>query len=422
MDKFWLIARHDFFKHLLRPGFIGLTLAIPLIGLAVMLVMSFLGRDVAPTALDTITDAMVAQNIGYVDQSGLIVAVPDYLPADQLLAFADESEARAAVDTGEIAAFYLIPPDYLQHGQITRFAPQVQFNVGDDTLIESLLRFNLVGLEDPRIAQRLDQPLNLEVTPLDTDGQPVPPVEQTRPERTGPLNFAVPYIFAMILFMTIITSAGYMLQSVVDEKENRTMEILLTSARPWQILGGKVLGLGGLGLIQITIWLGSGALLLLLGAGQLGLFPRFPIPMHVWGLALAYFLLGYLVYASLMAGAGATITTTRESSQLTTLIVIPFVIPLWFLGAIVDQPDGMLSTVLSIIPLTAPITMIIRLTLTDVTWWQILLSLLLLVGTVVLFIWGAGRLFRETTLLAGKKFSIGQIIRTLRAGSDTVST
>lgn len=66
--------------------------------------------------------------------------------------------------------------------------------------------------------------------------------------------------------------------------------------------------------------------------------------------------------------------------------------------------------------------MIIRLTLTDVTWWQILLSLLLLVGTVVLFIWGAGRLFRETTLLAGKKFSIGQIIRTLRAGSDTVST
>jgi ABC-2 type transport system permease protein len=416
MQRTVLMARHALLRHLRRPGFILLTLAVPLIGLVVTLVMGTVMQDAATAQVGGDMPGDSNGTIGYVDQASLIEQVPESIPDARLRAFPDVDAARAAVQDGDITAFYLIPADYLETGSVTRFAPQMQIATPNEPLIRRLIRANLLPGADTRRAERLVSPLSLETVRLDAEGQPAP-AERGQTDGDNPLTFAVPYIFAMMLFITIISSSGFMLQSVTEEKENRTIEILLTSLRPWQILAGKVAGLGLLGLIQVSIWLLAARLLLTLSTRQFNLFGSFELPGYVWGLALLYFVLGYLVYASLLAGVGATVTTTREGSQLTTLVVLPFIVPLWFIGAIIEQPDSPLALALSLVPLTAPVTMVMRLALTDVVWWQVLLSLLLLLGTVLLFVWGAGRIFRVTTLLAGKKFNVGEIFQALRTGS-----
>lgn len=416
MNKFLLIARHELTKHLRRPSFLIITLAIPLVGLAVTLVVGMLNRTEAPTPTGVAAQAgRFEGRIGYVDNAGILTTTPDDFPPDLFRAYPDEAAARAAIAAGEVALFYVLPADYIQTGSVTRYAPQIQIDLADSDLFRTLVVANLLGEHDPRLLQRLDEPLSVQTTRLDAAGQPVQDRRADSDFTRSPLSFIVPYVFAMLLYMSIIFAASFMLQSVVEEKENRTIEILLTSVQPLSLLAGKVLGLGVLGLIQVLVWLAFGRLLLTLSSEQFALFASFSLPAYVWVLAVVYFLLGYLVYASLLAGVGATVTTTRESSQLTILMIMPFIIPLWFLGAIVENPNGGLATVLSIMPLTAPVTMMIRVPLTDVAAWQVGLSLLLLVGAVALCLWLAARLFRVGTLLTGKRLTPGEIMRALRA-------
>lgn len=419
MNKFLLIARHELMKHLRRPSFIILTLALPLVGFIVTVVAGTVNRNNDPTQLPGMPTApdSADMTLGYVDHAGIITSVPDDIHPDLFRAFPDETSARAAVEAGEIDAFYVLAENYLETGTVTRIAPQVEFGFADIDQFDTLMRANLLSNEDPRIGQRVDSPLNLETTQLDTDGQVAPPSRSNEDNEDNPLRFLVPYIFAMLLFFTIISGSSFMLQSVTEEKENRTMEILLTSLKPWQLLAGKVVGLGILSLLQMIVWISAGRVLLTLSTGTFGLFASFDLPIYVLLLALIYFLLGYLIYASLMAGVGATVPSTREGTQLTFLVIFPLIVPLWFLGAIIERPESILAIGLSLFPLTAPVTMVMRIALTSVAWWNIALSLLLMAGTVILVIWGSARLFRATTLLAGKRFNLGEIVRTLREGA-----
>ncbi len=415
MNRLLLIARHEFLRHVRRPGFVILTVAVPLIGMIVTLVLGAINRNADPTAA---LPGQFSGTIGYVDQAGILNTVPEYFPPNLFRAFPDEAAAQAALSSDAIQSYYLLPADYLQSGAVTRVAQQVQLSSDETQIFEQLIVANLLQGSDPRLIQRLNEPLMVQTTRLDASGQPAQDRRLDSATEQSPLAFLVPYVFAMLLYFTIIFASGLMMQSVVEEKENRTIELIVTSVKPWQLLSGKALGLGALGLIQTLVWLISGRFLLSFSTTQLALPGNFTLPLSVWVLALVYFLLGYMVYASLFAGIGATITNTREGSQLTLLFVIPFIIPLWFLGAIIQNPNGLLATVLSIIPLTAPVTMMIRVPLTDVSGWQVALSIALLSGTVVLCIWGAARLFRVTTLLAGKKLAPAEIMRALRASGS----
>jgi ABC-2 type transport system permease protein len=216
------------------------------------------------------------------------------------------------------------------------------------------------------------------------------------------------------LYITIFFAGGFLLQSITEEKENRTIEIMLTSLAPWQLLGGKVLGLGLLGLAQMLIWLMTGRSLLGVATDRLAQ-PGLALPWSVWALAVVYFVFGYGVNAGIMAGIGATVAHVREGSQIVALLALPFVIPLWLLDTIADAPDGTLARTLSIFPLTAPVTMMIRVSLADVAPGEVALSVALLALCVALVIWLAARLFRVGTLLAGKRLSLGEIARAIRA-------
>ena len=198
--------------------------------------------------------------------------------------------------------------------------------------------------------------------------------------------------------------------SVIKEKENRVIEVVLSSVRPFQIMSGKIVGQGLTGLLQIALWLAAGAMVLritnisLPGVGVSGL------PPSLIALLLVYYLAGYALFASFAAGIGAVSTSMREGPQLSMLYTMPAMLPLIFLSQIVTEPNGAMAVFFSFFPLTSPLGMVMRVLLTAVPAWQIALSLLILFVSVGGGLWVATRLFRVNSLLSGQVPSGKQLL------------
>jgi ABC-2 type transport system permease protein len=243
-------------------------------------------------------------------------------------------------------------------------------------------------------------------------------------EQAGPTASYVAMATLFVFFFLISMSSGFMLQSVSREKENRTAEVLLLSVRPRELMLGKVLGLSIVALLQMIIWVG-GPLLLLRGYSQLqgqvvsalGASIRLPAGFMLW--AVLYFLLGYLMYASLMAAIGALAPNARAAGQVTVVILLPLMIPLLVNTAFTQAPNGTLATVLSLFPLTAPTAMVTRLAMIPVPAWQLGVSLLGLGAVTYVLVLLAARFFRAETLLSDTALTLGRIAYELRGEPKT---
>jgi ABC-2 type transport system permease protein len=221
---------------------------------------------------------------------------------------------------------------------------------------------------------------------------------------------------ALLLAFAIINGGSWLVQAVAEEKENRTVEVVLTSVQPTQLMAGKLLGLGVVALVQLAIWfvLSGGALGAAVAVGvslAAGVSPG----LLLW--AVLFFVLGFAFYGALMTAFGALGATVRESSQIAGFMTIPMLIPLYFFffGVFEDQPNGIAAQVLSYLPFTAPVTMVLRLGAGVVPLWQILLSIMLLVLSVAGAIWLSARVFRASTLLTGTKPSLRALLRVARS-------
>jgi ABC-2 type transport system permease protein len=227
-------------------------------------------------------------------------------------------------------------------------------------------------------------------------------VEQRDQEH--PLTFFLPYIVNLTFYISILGAASLLLNSVTKEKENQMIEALLMSTSPQQMLIGKIIGLGLLGLLQITMWVGTGRVLLLF-SGQVFQLPQsFQLATSFLVWSLIFFLLGYAINASLLAGLGALVPNLREASQFSFLILLPMMIPLFLISIIIEEPNGVLAVILSIFPLSAPVAMMTRLAATEVPAWQPWLAASLMAVTAVLIVRAVARMFRTQTLLSGQPF------------------
>jgi ABC-2 type transport system permease protein len=200
------------------------------------------------------------------------------------------------------------------------------------------------------------------------------------------------------------------------EKQNRVLEILLISVSPRQLLTGKLVGLGLLGVLQTGLWLGMGYALLRLGGRTLSLPAEFQLPLSFLAWAGLFFLFGYALYGGMMAGIGALATDLREASQVTVVLAMPMLAPLMFISLITRDPHGPLAVFLSLFPLSAPVAMMARLATAVVPFWQLLASAVLVAATAGLVLAVAARLFRVQTLLAGQRFSLRGMWRELKRG------
>jgi ABC-2 type transport system permease protein len=403
--KTLFVLRHELVTSFRRRSFQLAAFGIPLISALIFFGVSLLNRTAPDAVAEIINPGQPEKSVpqGYVDLSGLIHTLPATLPEDALRAYDDEAAAKAALLSGEISAYYLIPDNYLESGQIgfvkDEFNPLNAFSQG--SLINRVLQLNLLG-GDTRLANLLTNPFALEVMILNPS---------SGLSQDNPLAFFVPYGVMFLYYMLILMSAGFLVSSLNKERESSVLEIMLVTLTPRQLLAGKFIGLGLLGLLVNILWVGTGFALMRLSGStfQLPAEYQFQSYVLVWG--VVYFLLGYAVYASLLGAVGALLPNLRETSQATMVVILPMILPLMFITLMIEQPNGLLAVGLSLFPLTSPVTMMLRLVLIPVPAWQLFLSVVFLLLAAVIILRSVARMFRAQTLLSGQPLSLSYVYR-----------
>jgi len=395
MKKIWLVLKNEFLSVVTRPSFLITLFLLPILGFIVMAVVGAIAQSQPSNPFAGYIAGSEQVNVqGLIDPGDLIKEIPDSL-SSTFIKLENESMAKEELAAGKIASYVIIPTDYIARGKL--ILVQKEFNLfysnySADSL-HALLSYNLVG--DKQLANRFNSPLNLKTEYLS-------PLAERSQAEAG--QFVVPYVIMMLLYVIIITSASLLLTSITSEKQNRVMEILLTSATPLEMLTGKIIALGLAGLLQMITWFGSGFLLLRLVGRQFSLGSTFNLPPSILFWGIIFFILGYALYASLMAGLGALVPNLREGNQATILVIFPLIIPVFFSSSVTAAPNSPLFLALSLIPFTSPITMISRLAAIDIPLWQLILSAAILAVTVVIVLRSVARLFRAQTLLSGNPF------------------
>jgi len=407
MNKTILIIKHEFLQTLRRKSFIIMTLAFPVLGLlAIGGYQVIQGITPPPAPGEEVT-------IGYIDEVGIFNDFTEQPgePPVSLVTYTTPEEATGDLLEEDISEYFIIPSDYLTTGLITRFTLERELEPPKETreAITSFLVSNLLGGQtSSEVIERVKSPLLLNSITLDETGQ-------IAKEQGGPGAFIVPYLFSILLLIAIFTSSGFLLQGLGEEKENRIIEILLSSVSAQQLLTGKVLGLGAAGLAQMLVWLLTARVLVEMASTTIGgLLSTLQIPGDLLVLSLVYFILGYLLFAVIMAGAGSIGATAREGQQMTVIFTLPAVVPLWLTYLIVENPDHVVSQILTLFPLTAPITVMIRLGTADIPVWQLVVSIILMIVTIIGLLVLAAKIFRTFLLMYGKTPRLGEIVRYLR--------
>jgi ABC-2 type transport system permease protein len=358
------------------------------------------------TPAETVDEEADATKIGYVDLSGAFGGPGLY--GATLEQFTSPEEARTALDANDIRAYYVIADDYMATGDVTLYAESFGLDtLNTDGMFQSFLMQTLLDGVDRDLALRLNSDLVITEHVIDNTGEAA--VAQN--EDTA---FLTIYVFALLMAFSAFIGSGYLMQSVIEEKETRMVEVMLSTVRPGSLLTGKILAAGLLGLAPIAAWTAA-AIYILNRLGTIWTWMAgFTVPgsLVVW--LIVYFILTYLFFAGVYGAIGAISTSMREGPQMAVFITLPAMIPLYFISIFAESPNAALPVILSIFPITAPMAMIQRLAVTAVPAWQILVSLGVLVVSAVVAIWFAGRLFRVNTLLAGQTPKWQDILRIVR--------
>lgn len=404
----WAVARRDYLRTVRRRGFLVATFTLPLTIAGFLLLGAVVGSTAVPAGGGPVPIVVVAETA--VDLRGAAALVPGVTLTDRATA-----EARSA--TGEIPAWYLVPAGWPAAPTVIRTTGAAQpIDLGD------------AGRESAEQAS-LDALLRLALTEaggLDAAARErilLPAIVETRTEAGATVSaaalaasFIVPFAFALLFVLAIFVTSGYLLQSVTEEKENRVVEIVLSSVPAFPLMGGKILGLGAAGLTQATIWAVTALIGIALLGDRLGGLPEIvPDPLVVL-LAASYFVLGYLAFGAIFAAIGALAPGTREAQQYSGFLGFFAVLPLVLSAGIASDAGSPLVWALAAIPLTAPSTLLLVLALGDgIPWPMVGLSLVSLGGWIILATAGSARVFRATILLYGARPSVRSIVDALLA-------
>ena len=229
------------------------------------------------------------------------------------------------------------------------------------------------------------------------------------------VRFALPLIFMVLFLISVLMTSGYLMQGTATEKENKVVDVLLASANPDQILAGKLLGLGGAGLLQIAVWL---AMLMVTGLGVVPMLmsARVDVPWLALALALPFFVMAFLFFGGLMLGTGSLGSNMREAQQLAMVWSLTAALPLMMMAVLIREPNGTVAKVMTWIPFTAGPVVILRASndAALLAWWEIAGSLVVLVPRPGSRCASAARLFRIGLLSAGARPSLSEIVRQAR--------
>jgi len=392
------VAKRDFLENVKRKSFLYVLFGLPLLMLAIFTIQANFGSRLDSTTFD--------QRLAIVDENGI-----GFPLTNMTVGLEDVASAKELLLNKLVGAVLIIGPDYLQNGTVTLLVRQGDLlPTVNPQAIQAFLQTGLLqNVSEPQ-RDRILQPPDISTVSLAPDGTPA---------ENNVLKSLVGFALGGLLIFSIFMSSSFLLQGVMEEKENRVIEILLSSISATDLMAGKILGLGALALLQVSVWICLGLAVAAYAGGpalaMLGtLNPADIISPIALLIDLVYFIGGFLLYSSILACIGAISSSSRDGQQISAIVIVPAASPLWFLTAFLLEPNGAIAQFLSIFPLSSPLAMIIRSSLTSVPLLDLAASIIVLYGAVALAIWGSAKLFRATILMYGQRPGVRQMLSILK--------
>lgn len=419
-NKMLVVLKYEFRKMAFNKAFVIITILGPFLLAAI-----------------TILPSVIAMKS--MDRSGETLGVGIYSPSAEALAFAektispafsqngwfpslsgDEESFRARVLDGKLEGYLSVPSAFPKESPDGGFVWYSKSTTDISTFgrVEAIVSSVVVSL---RLASSsLDEAkIRALMAPVKVPVFKVSAAAGDDGKETNEADFLATFMtaltFCMLIYMTVLLYGQQIGRSVVAEKSSKIVDILLSSVRSEDLLYGKLLGIGIAGLLQYAVWIGFSVLFLTV----IGPAVHFEIPVHIgmdkFGYLVLFFTGGYLLFSSLYAACGAASEDDQHMAQLAMPIIILLMLPMFMLQMIIQQPDSTLAVVLSYIPFTSPMVMLIRTLTGNVALWQIALSLLLLALAVFAMIKLAAKIFRVGILMTGKNFTFKDVFVWIRS-------
>ena len=423
MRKTWIVARHEFAVTLGRLSYRIFVASVPALSIAAlvgMAVFQAVRSDDSSTEGALFTANEAAVTYGYVDLTSDEDGQPlftAYRIQDNavFVAYPDQETATVELIEGRIDRLFVFPANFLETGTVMEVREERAGLIdigGRNGALHRFVAENLfAGQVGPDRLERIVTPYRLVIDEVSESGAPA--------DSDLGVGDTLSFVAASILLLVSgFTASGYLLQGLTEEKENRIMEVLLSSIKPEHLMFGKLVGLGAASLLQIAVWTATAM------ASVLALNLIVDLPIELTSdivpapgrllIALAYFLLGYALIGTLLAAIGAVTTNQRQAGNISAFVILPAVAPMWFMFLLLEEPDGALARLLSFIPITAPVASLTRLSMGSMDGVEVFLSLSVLSLSVAGMVWLTARLFRAYLLVYSQQPSLSHLIRTLR--------
>lgn len=399
MGKIWQIIKFEYIRRVSEKQFLFALLSLPLVVVITVIVVF------AISVFTINTDP-----IGYIDRSGFLTdAAPNefkgniFDPAIDFIPYSDLTRAQDDLESGLIQAYYVIPQTFPEVRDVELFFIKIPMAEAQNQFMQ-WVRQNLDTFKafDPLVLERLEEGSLFTMTTLDGSREM---------QQDQWFLLILPIIAGITFIIVVLTSGGYLLQAVVEEKENRTMEIVITSVTPTQLMVGKTIGNISVGLTQLAVWLIFSWIGLSIAGRFWPALNNISIPGEMFLVMAFLFLPSFIIIAAIMSTIGAIVTEMREAQQISGVFSLFVTIPLYVITPMMMNPNGTLALVLSFFPPTAPIAVMLRMALTTVPTWQIVVNVLALVIFAILSMWLAGHAFRLGMLQYGKRLSLKELFR-----------
>ncbi len=418
MDKILAIIRREYVTRVRSKGFIIGTVLSPLLMMSFVLVPIFMTRGNSSDALKLIVLDQTgdAQLITRVDQllNEENARADQYTVNYEVVPLSESLESHMPalnerIKQNQIAGYLVLPHDVLNRDKISFHAKNVS-DFANRRRIENALnsaiterRLAMAGISSDQV-RSLTREIDLELV-------------NQRGESERGQTFVLAYALLMILYITILVYGMMVLRGVIEEKQSRIVEVLLSSVKPFQLMMGKLLGIGLVGLTQYAVWAASAFLLSGFAAANMSTMGSFQVPRvsaMVMIFFVVYFLLGYFLFATLYAMIGAIVSSDEDAQQMQMPITMLLVMPMIFSSVVLRNPNSTLSMALSLFPFFTPVIMFMRICLSQPPAWQIGLSLILMIGTILGAVWLAGKIYRVGILMYGKRPTLPELARWLK--------
>ncbi len=386
--KILTIGSREVLSNVKRKQFLIATIIGPLIIIGLSIVGSIMMFDIKEI------------KVGYIDNFGLDIpnkTIENNLGKNTTLYFIkydSVEKGKEDILNKNIDALIVIPKDYLETGKVIIYSTTKSPNpIITDTLSKLLIKKLLEGKVDNKTYNRVINPLNIEVYSVSKKGF----------EKETFLSQLLPIGFAFLLYMAISSLSGILVSSIVEEKQNRIMELLLCYASAENLMFGKILGISVVGLIQIGIWVLFALPIIVIYAVK--------VSLSIAIFALIYFVLGYLFYSSLLCGLSSLFSHPKDASQLISPIIIIQLLPIMFMNTIMVNPNHYMAKILSYIPFTAPYAVVLRESVTQLPLSEILLSTTIMVVSIIVSFILSIKLFKIGVLLYEENLTLKRAIK-----------